>query len=193
MLGEVGEASGPFVAHGLPGMVRVRYGVNRDPAAWGYGALGLPYGIEVAEGFPVVEASVAYEGAGYLAYMGWIQVLRYRFGDGEVRAEIDRPPAYADIDSPLCASGPCPSFFDAPSTTRTGVWWRADAFLVVSPDAVMSKTLMPVYGFGWGYDVDGRGAVSVAPCRRLDLAAWAGARSLVTGCHPTWRLLDPSG
>jgi hypothetical protein len=185
------DASGSFELHGRPGEVSVAYGINTDPEGWGYGVLGLPYESHVANGFPVVEASVRYEGLGYLAFMGWIQIVRYTYGDDPLVVIVDRPPSLLDADMPFAAAGPCPSLFDAPSTTRTNAHWLADDFLVASPDAVMTKTLRPIYSFRWGYDSDANGTVTARPCESQPLGAWAELRPLIAERHPAWHLLDP--
>ena len=51
--------------------MRVAYGINADPKRWGYHLLGLDFDIEVALGFPVIEARVEYPGEGYAGYLGW--------------------------------------------------------------------------------------------------------------------------
>jgi hypothetical protein len=183
-------ASGAFELHGRVGEVTVRYGVNDDPAYWGYPVLGLPYDDNVACGFPVVEARVQYEGAGYHAFMGWIQVVRLTYGDSPLVVIIDRPPSLLDVDVPFLTMGPCPTLFDAPSTVWPNAHWRADSFLVASPDAVMTKTVMPLFSFCWGYDSDEHGVVTPRLCERQALSTWHDVRSLISEQHPAWRLLD---
>lgn len=66
-----------FQLRGREGRVTVEYGVNDDPSRWGYHLLGLNFDAEVARGFPVIEARVAFGGEGYAGFLGWIQVVRY--------------------------------------------------------------------------------------------------------------------
>jgi hypothetical protein len=61
-----------FVAHDLPGSVTVQCQANTDPQRLGFGLLGLPFPPERARGFPVIEATVAYAGQGYHAWMAWL-------------------------------------------------------------------------------------------------------------------------
>jgi hypothetical protein len=185
--------TGSFVLHGRAGEVTVSYGVNDDPAHWGYPVLGLPYPDDVARGFPVVEARVEYQGTGYHAFMGWIQVVRYTEGANPLVVIIDRPPSVLDVDVPFLAMGPCPTLFDAPSTIWGDTHWRADSFLVGSPDAVMTKTAMPLFSFRWGYDRDASGVVTLRPCVPQPLSAWYEVRPLIAEQHPTWSLLDAPG
>jgi len=68
----------PFRLRDYDGLVTVSYGVDRDPAFWGFDTPGLlyqPLDLELAKGFPVCEARIAYEGPGYHALMGWIQLI----------------------------------------------------------------------------------------------------------------------
>jgi hypothetical protein len=185
--------TGTFALHGRVGEVTVGYGVNDDPAHWGYPVLGLPYPDDVARGFPVVEARVEYEGGGYRAFMGWIQVVRYTAGDSPLVVIIDRPPAVLDVDVPFLTMGPCPTLFDAPSTIWADTHWRADSFLVASPDAVMSKTVLPLFGFRWGYDRDASGVVTPRSCVQQPLSVWNEVRPLIAEAHPAWSLLDAAG
>ena len=104
------EADGAFELHGRPGTVSVTYGINTDPEQWGYDVLSLPYETGVARGFPVLEASVSYTGHGYLAFMGWIQIVRYTYEDDPLVVLVDRPPALLDVDTPFLAAGPSPPF-----------------------------------------------------------------------------------
>jgi hypothetical protein len=189
--GEPDDPSGPFELHGRRGTVTVTYGENVDPRHWGYEVLGLPYDLSAARGFPVLEASVRYSGQGYRAFMGWIQIVRYTYDDDPAVVLIDRPPALLDVDTPFLASGPNPTLFDAPSTTRREAHWRADDFLVASPDAVMTKTLRPIYSLCWGYDRVPSGRVTLRPCQRQSVDAWIGLRPYIEDRHPRWRLLDP--
>jgi hypothetical protein len=151
----------------------------------------LPYRSDVARGFPVIEAHVDFAGWGYPAWMGWIQVVQYTYGDDLLEVIVDRPPAVLDTDVPFLASGPCPSLFDAPSTTRVDARWRADDFLVASPDAVMTKAIKPVYSFSWGYESDADGHVTPTPPQRQEFSAWGNVQHLIASRHPAWRLIDP--
>jgi hypothetical protein len=154
----------PFTLRGAGGTVRVHHRLNEDPRAWGYDVLGLPYDIEVARGCPVVEAIVEHPAAGYAAVMGWIQVVELRAPE-ETQTILDVAPQMRGAGVPWFSWGPRPVFFDAPSTTYSEQSFRADAFLAVTPDAVMTPVVQPLCGFTWGYDVVGGvpTATGVAP------------------------------
>jgi len=177
----------PFRMRGRDGVIRVEYGVNEEAERWGYHLLGLPYDHGISEGFPVVHATVEYEGEGYGAVMAWIQIVRYRIGGGgdDETVEVDKPPQLADTNAPHCYWGPNPSFFDAPSTTRENTAWTADAFITASPDAVMGKIVRPVCGFRWGYKVTG-GKPEPLPLVGIPSGAWASAKNTLEERFPEW-------
>lgn len=178
----------PFRLRGFDGLVTVDHQTNEAPRRWGYHLLGLPYDPGVAEGFPVVGASVSFPGGGYAAAMSWIQILRYGGELGEEVVEVDQPPQHSDAGTPYCYWGICPFFFDAPSTVREGVTWTADAFLAASPDALMSRTVQPVCGFRWGYTTRQRPPV-ILPVEALDADAWEPARTVLRERYRTWNFL----
>src|SRR5258708_30810820 len=102
-----------------------------------------------------------------------------------------RPGASSDVhpDSQYVYWGPCPSFFDNPFTTTRGVHWTADAFLVISPDAVMTRVVQPVCGFHWGYSTEGEQTAAL-PLAPLDPAAWPAACAILREQYPHWEFRD---
>ena len=122
------KRSFPFRLRGLDGSVEVQYTRNADPERWGYGLLGLPWPMRLAEGLPVLEATVTYPGDGYAAVMGWIQVVRITVSQasetlvpgsdkappGE-HAWVDGPPQLRGLGVPVAASSrPAPGAFRCP-------------------------------------------------------------------------------
>lgn len=148
--------------------------------------LGLDHLSEVALGFPVCRASVAYPGEGYAAAMGWIQVIRYGADGEEETILVDTAPQLSDAGVPYFAWGICPGFFDAPSTTQRGIIWTADAFLVTSPDALISKTVQPVCGFTWGYTTRSEYPEPL-PIAQADHGSWKSACEVLRPRYPSWR------
>lgn len=182
-----------FSLHGQPGAVSVEHRLNDDPAAIGFGLLGIDFGPLDFSGFPVVEATAQYEGRGYLACMGWLQVVRYSAPrDGEVFI-VDTAPQFRGIegmDFPFLSWGVRPTLFDAPAIAQVSVDWWADTFLVASPDALMTPVIQPLCAFRWGYEVDEHGTVtSRLPRIRDTAAAWNEIREQVQALHPGWQLL----
>lgn len=183
----------PFRMRGLSGEVTVEYGTNDDPLHWGYDVLGM-YAPELAKGFPVVQASVSsYPGHGYAADMGWVQVVRYAvFDTDESVIVFDVPPQLSDTDTPYMAFGVRPTMFDAPSFVDVrNVVWKADAFLVYTPDAVLTRRLVATCGFRWGYDITDA-TVAVDPLATATEEDWRrnladlGPRFATWDFEPAW-------
>jgi len=178
----------PFCLRGLDGEVIVEHGINDDPARWGFGesVLGEAYPSKMALGFPVMQASVAYEGVGYGAYMGWIQVVRYQLHDKNEQVIVfDVAPQISDTDVPYFAFGVRPTIFDAPGFTEQEVTWDADTFLVHSPDGVITREVNAIRGFKWGYRVLS-GEVEVLPVMPSQESDWDRNLRDLQGRYPTW-------
>ena len=145
---------------------------------------GLP---DVGKGFPVCHAMVAFAGEGYASVMGWIQILRFHGAANGVL--VDQPPQLEGTDMPYVYFGPCPSLFDNPFTTQRGVHWTAEAFLVISPDAVMTRVVQPVCGFRWGYSTEGELTLAL-PLAEIEPAAWLDACTVLRERYPSWTFLE---
>ncbi len=184
----------PFSLHNNSGSVEVVLSENKDPEKLGYVTLfGKAARLDQTKSFPVINASVTYGGIGYNAMMGWIQILTYsKSSDKNPTIIVDHPPQMEDSNSPFCFWGPIPTLFDAPSMFNTenkrarNVTWRADSFLVASPDALMSKIIFPVASFSWGYKTDGNGKVSISDLEDTKLRSWKANTSLLREKYPKW-------
>ncbi|GAA2759301.1 hypothetical protein GCM10009872_46610 [Actinopolymorpha rutila] len=181
-----------FVLHGQAGTASVTHRLNDQPAAVGFDLLGIDFGDLDFSGFPVVEATTSYEGQGYRALMGWLQVVRYTSpNDGEMFI-VDTGPQFrgiAGMDFPFLSWGMRPTLFDAPAIVESSVDWWADSFLVATPDALMTPIIEPLCAFRWGYAVDDDGVVTSRPPRARPTAeAWAEVRDGVQKLHPGWTL-----
>jgi len=182
----VHENAYPFRLSGLAGDVVVRYGANVDPTRWGYDLLGLDYPSVTAAGFPVLRADVTYEGDGYAATLGWVQVVWMAgAAEQEPRVIVDVAPQLIGTGFPYVSFGVEPTMFDAPSTTQADVDWLARTFLTASPDRLMTRIAEPILGLRWGYVL--HEAVpqlkGLAPAREED---WREARSVLTAHFPEW-------
>ena len=192
------EAFG-FSLHGRNGRVALEYGSNDDPSRWGFDVLGLPWPTELAVGLPVLQATVSYAGEGYVAAMGWIQVVRIHVAEqstslvsgGEKapagdHAWVDGPPSLRGLGVPFVSFGPCPALFDAPASTESDVRFVADAFLTASPDALLSRRSRPCCGFRWGYTAQaGRVPQLLAPTA-LGVSEWRDSLPVLEEHFPDW-------
>ena len=181
----------PFRLRGLDGLVTVDRSVNDDPRRWGYHLLER-FPIEQAEGFPVVRAGVSYPAEGYGAAMGWIQLIYFGEEGEDPEALVDLTPQHEDSNTPYAFWGFSPAFFDAPSTTQPNIHWVADAFLATSPDALMTRTVLPICGFRWGYATT-RKPPEISPLEPVETGAWNRARPMLTERFPTWKFLKAGG
>ncbi len=178
----------PFRLRGLKGEVIIEHEINHDPARWGFGesVLGEVHPPSQALGFPVVQASVEYEGVGYGAYMGWVQVVRYQVHDKNEQVTVfDVAPSIKDTDVPYLAFGIRPTMFDAPGFDEQEVTWDADSFLVHSPDGLLSRIVNAITGFKWGYRVRG-GKVETLPLTLATELDWDRNLLDLRGRYPTW-------
>src|SRR3954451_12308178 len=139
------------------GRVLVTCEPNDEPERWGYPLLGLGAPDDLARGFPVVRAVVKTEAEGYDAILAWVQVVAItRRASGTVQRLVDVAPQLQGLALPYLVFGPRPALFDAPSTdAHEDTGWTAHSFLVGSPDAVMTRRVVPLCGFSWGYEVRG--------------------------------------
>jgi hypothetical protein len=175
----------PFSLRGVPGQVLIEYGPNEDPVRWGYDTLGPRFLPDMARGFPVIQATIAYEREGYAAFMGWLQVVRASVLDtGETLTMFDVNPQMGDMEMPFIALGVRPTLFDAPTTTERNVTWEADTFLVHTPD-VISRSISHTCGFRWGYRLTS-GEVEVIPVSVSNEADWERNLPGLRKRYPTW-------
>ena len=154
----------PFATRGASGEVSVSVDVVRDPTSVGFNLLPLPFGLELAKGFPVCRARVTFSGQGYAGVFGWIQFLETTPVGGSVRREVDLMPMQYGTGWPFLAHGEHPTFVDAPANPdRDDESWRAFAFLCEVPDVAFTRALRPLAGFEWGYDLTSKRPRVVPP------------------------------
>ena len=139
------------------GQVTIKYGPNEEPEELGLQRLNLKHNISRSMGFPAIETRIQYPGKGYDAFMGWIEIVRFRLFmgaagySGNLTEVVDMPQCFNGADSPFCCYGSKPAFFDAPSVTYGGIRWEAHTWLAVTPDVVTGRTVRPILGFSRGY------------------------------------------
>ena len=177
-----------FVHLGEPGRVSVTCEPNDDPPSVGKGA--------EAQGFPMCTATIEFPGRGYRSMLGWIQLVRSTDNASSGTA-FDMDPArfFEDSPAPFCFYGFAPIFFDAPSRDdRRPLDWLAHAFLAFVPrDRGATKAAVPLVGFSWGFRIDTREAITLAPMAQLSVRDWLGHVPYLETTYPAWQFPAPSG
>jgi hypothetical protein len=188
-----------FNLRGSPGTVTIRFQANSDPDPLGYRILGLPWPSSLAEGLPVIEATVSLEADGYEAVMGWIQIVRIHVAESSEPLApdsekappgdhewVDVPPNLHGLGVPFLSFGVRPTLFDAPASTESSVRFVADSFLTASPDGLITRVSRPCVGLRWGYStIDGSDAVLNEPAR-IGAPEWEAALPILERQFPDW-------
>ncbi len=181
----------PFRLRGSNGVVRVQCVLNTDPQHWGNTLLGEPIPplarADIGRHFPACTATVSFEGRGYAAYMGWLQIVR--FSGARSGVLVDQMPQLIGSAMPYMCWGPSPAFFDNPHSDDRGIEWKADTFLVASPDAVMTRVIHPICAFSWGWSTTEQ-VPGIQPPRVAHATAWAAACAILRPQFPAWKFLE---
>lgn len=99
---------------------------------------------------------------------------------------MDLYPQFQDVNSPFAVWGAEPTFVDAPGQVEKKNYdWTARAFLCYSPDAAMTKTVVPILAFEWGYWVKDTKPFVKELCR-LDVETWNEHLGLFRGQFQGW-------
>jgi len=185
---ETGSLRVEFEARGHRGSVSVALMTNDNPIDIGCAGWAL--------GFPICEATVDFAGRGYEALMGWVQLVRQRSPGREPTEwwETDPLEMIADIEMPFGVYGIKPTLFDAPARSDRSqrLEWHAESFLCVAPTSPMTREVMPVAAFSWGFSLADDEITLLGP-ESLSLSAWSQHRELLAVAYPTWEFIDPSG
>jgi hypothetical protein len=178
-----------FALRGLDGHIDVSLRDNSDPASLGYSVLFPGVSLDAVQGFPVCEATVTYPGQGYAAVFGWTQLVRST--DSATGAfEMDPIAIYTEIPTPFAWFGVKPQLFDAPSRDdRPDMDWEARSFLCVSPDAVITRRVVAVTGFSWGFTIKS-GEIAISGPWELGPDTWSSHLAVLRREYPQWAF-DP--
>lgn len=178
----------PFALRGYRGDVAIVYRPNRDPTRIGFDLLGLPFDPKKTIGFPTFDATVRYDGSGYRAFLGWIQIVTVRDAkSGQEDTSIDQLPLLRSSDTPFMEFGPAPRAFDAPGPNppRTDERWTAYTFLVYCPDVGRTRRVVPLVAVRWGYALDG-GKPTPFAAERVALTEWERLLPVLRERYPSW-------
>ena len=174
----------PFSMRGRAGNIHVSVSANDDPVALGCDLLDPALAQNAAHGFPVCEAVPVIDLQGYAAGCGWIQVVRSSDASGEF--EMDPLALFRGVNTPFAFFGVKPTLFDAPfRASRDDLSWTARSFLCALPDAVVSKVVVPLAAFTWGFAVT-PATITIKPPAELELDAWAEHLPLLRSSFPGW-------
>lgn len=178
----------PFRLRGYDGLVSVAYGINEEPEQWGFDLLDLPFALDLVHGFPTMLATIIFAGPGYRALMGWIQAVTVeeRTPAGGW-ASVDVFPIHWEVDTPFATFGHAPAIFDAPGPNppRASERWTAETFLAICPDGARSRTVVPVLGFRWGYELEQMRATPFPPVT-ASTADWQRCLKTLMAQYPSW-------
>jgi len=177
----------PFVMRGRAGEITVSLVPNPDPLDWmdpASRAETEPWDRNWVSRFPTCTAVISHPAAGYDAMCGWVQLVRSSDSIPDL-FEMDPTPITAGLDLPYCWFGTKPTLFDAPNRdSHADLDWRSRSFLAASPHA-MSKTVVPIAAFEWGFDVR-YGSVIIAAPTAIPLSTWDEHILHMKSCHPSW-------
>ena len=100
---------------------------------------------------------------------------------------VDRFPLFADSASPYAYFGMTPTLFDAPSTaSRSPMQWTAHSFLAATPWYPLTRQVVPLLGFAWGFTIDEHSAIALHSLARLSASDWTSHISLLRASCPSW-------
>lgn len=177
----------PFTHLGHEGRVLVSVATTVVPTALGArdGAIDLAN----------CTATVEYAGRGYLQLLGWIQLVRSRDNSFAGRRfemdPFDPFGLYEAAPSPYCWYGIVPTLFDAPSRDdRSRLDWLAHSFLAASPLRGNRRTVSPIVGFSWGFEVKEDGVVALKPTASLDAADWQSHLAYLRDSYRGWQFTE---
>lgn len=180
-----------FRLRGYPGRALVTVGPNEDPIRTGHALVAVGFDADRFRGFPVALAIVEYEGFGINASMGWLQVVRHFEGDRQTSFAVDGFPLAPE--TPLYTYGYAPTFFDAPANPDHNDYiWRADTWLIAIPDVIRSRTIAPIVGFTWGYELTS-GRPRALPLRSVVEEDWLQILARLRQVHPAWEFAQGFG
>ena len=164
----------PFESKGFDGIVTVDTVTSTNIAQTGLDALLNDVPLERLIGYPIMTASVEYNGPGYDAVFAWVQFVEMHF--------LDESPSLGFLDNmpslnqqvPFSSFGFLPTLFDAPANPNApDLQWRAHSYLVRF-SVHEPRVITPIAAFQWGYDIsEGEPSiVHATPLPRQDMLRW---------------------
>lgn len=133
-------------------------------------------------------ATVEYEASGYLAMLGWVQLVGEATPkESDLRYAVDPLVLFEGIATPYAIYGARPELFDAPyrSDRTRSLGWSANSFLCVAPSSPFAREVEAVVGFSWGFNMDADELELVGP-RPLYRHDWSSHLALLSDTYPGW-------
>ena len=180
----------PFTHQGHQGRVIVTVETTLAPEILGVG--------DGALGFANCKAIIEYSGSGYLGLLGWVQLVRSTDNTFHGRAfemdPFDPFGLYERAPLPYCWYGITPILFDAPSRDgRARLDWVAHSFLAASPLRGNPRTVTPLLGFAWGFQVSEDKSIALTPIASLTAVDWASHLPYLCDCYKDWEFTGMPG
>lgn len=179
------ELNLPFAHNGVVGAITAVCEPNDHPALRGCaeGSLNLPF----------LTATIASKLSGYCAMVGWVQLVRSSDNASKGAAfEMDPFSLFAEVESPYCFYGHLPTLFDGPSrASRNDMSWIAHTFLAVSPVRPVARSVRPLAGFSWGFDIRAQHITFREPTA-LTENEWRDHLPVLRAAFPNWSFVDDS-
>jgi hypothetical protein len=177
------ELNLPFTHNGVVGAIRAVCELNDRPAL-----LGCPEG---SRNLPFCTATIACEVSGYRAMLGWVQLVRSTDNASKGAAfEMDPFSLFAEVESPYCFYGHLPTLFDGPyRASRDDMSWIAHSFLAVSPVRPIARSVRPLAGFSWGFDIRSQHVTLHLPSTLMQ-NDWRDHLPILRASYPNWSFAE---
>ena len=148
-----------------------------------------------AFGLANCKATIEFSADGYLALLGWVQLVRSTdnafHGQQFEMDPFDPFQLYERAPTPYCWYGITPTLFDAPSRDdRTNLDWIAHSFLAASPLRGDRKVVTPLLGFSWGFQVFDEKNIVLKPVTSLTAADWQEHVPYLCECYKEWQFRE---
>ena len=169
----------PFNWARLEGRVRVEFGSNDDPAAFGCE--------EFARGFPYCRATIEPPARGYADMLGWVQLVDTSFYEHATGFVADGFQLLGEPAHPFGFFGVSPTLFDAPHTPDENAHFIAHTFLcgLGGPLLEFRREACAVLGFSWGFTKRGEKIEFIEPSP-LPAEGWDRHREYLDGEFAAW-------
>lgn len=147
------------------------------------GLISLYDDLNVVKGYSIVRGTVSFpHSRAYASIYDWIQITNTR-GEPWV---MDNYPMFEDSTSPFMYWGSEPTLIDAPNRSNVEKYdWTARSFLCYTPDVGMTKRVVPIMAFEWGFWIENYKPY-VKELRQPEVSCWNPHLEVLRGRYPKW-------